>query len=79
MAIVFSNGTFPGARIIPRSLTDTNASEILPSASRCFGVVHQGGVDDRRVGVQVTFLETIQDNARCRRDDVQIGIHSIGA
>lgn len=59
MAIVFNNSTFPGARVVPRSLTGTDTSEISPSASGCLGVVHQGGVDDRGVGVQVAFLEAV--------------------
>lgn len=79
MTIVFNDSAFPGTRIIPRSFTGTDASEIPPSASRCFGVVHQGGVNDRRVWVQITFFEAIQDNARGRRDDVQIWIDDVGA
>ena len=78
MAVVLDNSTFPGARVVPRSFADTDASEVPPSASLFLGVVNQGGVDDRRVGVQVTFLEAVQDNARCRRGDLQIGIHDIG-
>jgi len=78
VAIILNNSTLPGARIVPWSLTGTDPSEIPPSASRFLGVVHQGGVDDRRVGIQVTFLEAVQDNARCRRDDLQMGVHRVG-
>ena len=78
VAIVLDNSTLPGARIVPWSLAGTDPSKIPPSASRFLGVVHQGGVDDRTVGVQVTFLEAVQDNARCRRDDLQTGVHDVG-
>ena len=59
VAIVLNNSTFPGARVVPRPLTGTDTSEITSSASGCLGVVHQDGVDDRRVGIQVTFLEAV--------------------
>jgi len=59
VAIILKNSAFPGARIVPRSLTGTDAREVSPSAGCFLGVVHQGGVDDRRVGVQVTFFEAV--------------------
>ena len=59
VAIVLDNGTFPGTGIVPRSFAGADASEVPSSASRFLHVVHQGGVDDRRVGVQVTFLKAV--------------------
>jgi len=59
VAVVLNNGTLPGARVVPRSLAGTDAGEIPSSASISLGIVNQGGVDDRRVGVQVTFLEAV--------------------
>lgn len=59
MAVVLNNGTLPGARVVPRSLAGADAGEIPPSASLFLGIVNQGGVDDRRVGVQVTFFEAV--------------------
>ena len=59
MAVILNNSTFFGAGVVPRSLAGTDTSEIPPSASLFLGVVNQGGVDDRRVGVQVTFLEAV--------------------
>jgi hypothetical protein len=45
VAIVLDNSTFPGARIVPRSFTGTEATEITPSAGRFLGVIHQGRVN----------------------------------
>jgi hypothetical protein len=45
VAIILDNNAFPGAGIVPWSLTGTEATEITPSASRCPGVVHHVRVD----------------------------------
>ena len=59
MAVVLNNCAFPGTRVVPRSLTGTDASKVLSPAGCFLGVVDQGGIDDGGVWVQITFLEAV--------------------
>lgn len=59
MTVILNDGTFPGTWIVPRSFAGAEPAEVPSSASRCLGIVNQGRVEDRGVGVHVTFLEAI--------------------
>lgn len=46
VAIIFNNSAFPGAGVVPGPVAGTDTSEVAPSASCCFGIVHQDRVKD---------------------------------
>lgn len=57
-------------RVVPRSLTHPDLAHIDPPARVLLNVINEGIVEQGRVRVQDTLLETVHDDARRGRDDL---------